>query len=450
MWVVQYVIGEWLMSKIIIIGANQGALVLGELLGKQGYDVTLYEKCSKEDVSYPWHDNMSPSTFVRAGLPIPPKSVATVKDKDWFFIPPTKQSELGMKVPEERRDIKTKRRPLNDWLYERTKDYAKINYGVWVKRAVFEGERAVGVELGDGTFVTADLVVDCSGANSVIRENLPLELGFENKLDPNCTFQVRRIFVKRNNNAPDPKHTHTLYMRHLGEKGITWVADDKENGVVDVLVGRTGELSDETYKRALDDVMNDFPIITDEITVGGELVTIPIRHVTAKLVADGFVLLGDSAFMTIPMMGSGMASSILAAKILSEVLAGKDDFSKENLYRYQVQFMKENGGKNSGIDVLKNWMIDIDANALDFLMNKKIIGEKEFSAAGSGNGIKLGFSDIMQKVKAGFFRMPLLFKLISGVSKMKKQMAIAAEIPTEWDEKEFNAWRTKYEANFKN
>ncbi len=437
------------MTKIVIIGANQGALVAGELLAKQGYDVTIYEKKPREEVAYPWHDNMSPSAFVRAGLPIPPSDVATVKDKDWFFIPPTKQSELGMKVPEDRRDIKVWRRKLNDWLYDRTAEYADIRYGVEVKRAVFDGEEAVGIELEDGTVISADLVVDCSGANSTVRRNLPTELGFENELDPNCTFQVRRVFVRRNEGATAPKHTHNLYMRHLGEKGITWVADYEEEGVVDLLVGRTGELTDETYRRAIEDVKKDFSIITDDVILGGELVTIPIRHVTAKMVADRFVLLGDSAFMTIPMMGSGMASSILAAKILSETLDGKDDFSKENLYRYQVQFMKENGGKNSGIDVLKNWMIDIDADDLDFLMNKKIIGEKEFSAAGSGNGIKLGFSDIMQKVKAGFFRMPLLFKLISGVSKMKKQMAIAAEIPQEWDEEKFNDWKMRYEENFR-
>lgn len=437
------------MKRVVIVGANQGALVLGELLGKQGYQVTLYEKKEEGQVAYPWHDNMSPSAFVRAGLPIPPEGIATVKRDDWFFIPPTKQSELGMKVPEERRDLRVLRRPLNAWLASRTKEVANICYQTPVSKAVFEGSKAVGVELMDGTFVPADLVVDCSGANSAIREQLPVELGFENKLDPNCTFQVRRIFVKRNNEAPAPKHTHTLFMRHLGEKGITWVADYASEGVVDVLVGRTGSLDDVTYMRALNDVKKDFGIITDEVVAGGELVTIPIRHVSASLVADSFVLLGDSAFMTIPMMGSGMASSFVAAAILSEVLGGGEDYSKENLYRYQVQFMKENGGKNSGIDVLKNWMIDIDAKKLDFLMNKQIIGEKEFSAAGSGNGIQLGFGDIMAKIKAGFFHMPLLFNLIGGVSAMKKQMKIAAQIPDRWDKAAFDKWRKAYEKNFR-
>ncbi len=436
------------MSKIVIVGANQGALVSGELLGKQGYEVILFEKNKKEEVAYPWHDNMSPATFKRIGIPLPPQSIATKKDKDWTFIPPDKKSSFGMKVPDDKRDVKVLRRPFNDWLYERTKELATVNYETEVECVIAENGRVCGVRLADGTEVRADLVIDCGGANSSVRRKLPKEFGIENELDPHCTFQVRRTFFKRNNNAPAPKQSHSLFMRHLGEKGISWCADYPEEGLVDVLIGRVDALSDETYKRALDDVRREFPIVGEEAVFGGDLVTIPVRHAASLMVADGYVILGDSAYMTIPMMGSGMAGSMLGAKILSEVLDGKNDFSKSNLYRYQARFMKEIGGKNSGIDVLKNWMIDIDSDKLSFLMNKGIVGEKEFSSAGSGNGVKLSFRDIMQKVVAGFRHMPLLFNLISAVTKMKKQMAIGNAIPETWNEAEFAEWQKEYEKNF--
>ncbi len=434
------------MSKIIIIGANQGALVAGEFLGKQGYDVTLYEKCKKEDVSYPWHDNMTPSTFKRIGIPVPPENVAAVKDKDWCFFPPDKKTNFMMKVPEDRRDVKVQRRPFNDWLFERTKNYAEIKYETEVDSVLYDGKKVSGIRLCDGTEINADLVVDCGGANSSVRRKLPKELGIETELDTKCTFRVRRIFVERNNDAQPPEKSHNLYMRHLGEKGITWCADYPNENVVDVLVGRIDVLTDEAYKRAVDDIKNTYPIVTDKIVAGGELVVIPLRHAASLMVADGYVILGDSAFMTIPLMGSGMASSLSGAKILSEVLDGKDDFSKKNLYRYQVQYMKEIGGKNSGIDVLKNWMINIDEDKLSFLMNKGIIGEKEFSSAGSGNGVKLTPADIMQKLAAGILHLPLLFNLIGATTKMKKQMAIGAAIPENIEG--FPQWQIEYEKNF--
>ncbi len=436
------------MSKIILIGANQGALVAGELLGKQGYDVTLYEKNKRDEVAYPWHDNMAPATFERIGIPYPPESVAVKKDADWTFYPPDKKTNFAMKVPEDKRDFKVMRRPLNDWLYERTKGFAKINYETQVNCVIYKGGKVCGVKLADGTEVSADLVIDCGGANSGVRESLPKELGIETRLNPHCTFQVRRTFFKRSGNAAAPEKTHNLYMRHLGEKGITWCADYPKDNVVDVLVGRIDELTDEAYNRALNDIRAAYPIVGDEVVCGGELVVIPLRHAASLMVADGYVILGDSAFMTIPLMGSGMASSMLGAKILAEVLDGKDDFSKENLYRYQAQYMQEIGGKNSGIDVLKNWMIDIDADKLSFLMNKQIIGEKEFSSAGSGNGVQLTFGDIMQKLAAGIGHLPMLFNLIGATTKMKKQMAIGKSIPAQWDEAAFKQWQAEYEANF--
>lgn len=417
-------------------------------MGKQGYDVALYEMNSKNDVSYPWHDYMAPATFARIGMPIPPENIAKPKDKDWTFIPPDKKTSFSMKAPEDRRDISIMRRPFNDWLYERAKYYAEINYETAVKSVICENGKVCGVELADGTKVSADLVVDCGGANSSVRENLPEELGIERNLDTRCTFQVRRTFFKRNNDAPAPEKSHNLYMRHLGEKGITWCADYPEDGVVDVLVGRIDKLTDETYNRALNDIRTTFPIVGDEVVCGGELTVIPLRHAAALMVADGYALLGDSAFMTIPLMGSGMASSMLGAKILSEILDGKDDFSKANLYRYQVKYMEEIGGKNSGIDVLKNWMIGIRADKLSFLMNKEIIGEKEFSSAGSGNGVQLSFGDIMKKLIAGIGHLPLLFNLIGATTKMKRQMAIGKSIPAEWDEKAFLLWQQEYEKNF--
>ncbi len=437
------------MSKIIIIGANQGALVAGELLGKQGYDVTLYEKSKEDDVGYPWHDNMTPSTFERIGIPLPPEPIAKKKDKDWTFIPPDKKTSFQMKVPEDRRDVKILRKPFNEWLRNRTMDYAKINYEAEVKSVIYENGKVSGVSLVNGEKIYADLVIDCGGANSSIRRSLPDELGIEKELDTKCTFQVRRVFFKRDNSVTPPEKSHNLYMRHLGEKGITWCADYPEDGVVDVLVGRIDELTDETYERALNDMKSTYPIISDEAVCGGELVVIPLRHAASLMAADGYVLLGDSAFMTIPLMGSGMASSMLGAKIISEVLDGKDDFSRENLYRYQVQYMKEIGGKNSGIDVLKNWMINIDSDKLSFLMNKGIVGEKEFSSAGSGNGVKLTPTDIIAKLCAGIFHLPLLFNLIGATTKMKKQMAIGASLPEKWDELAFKQWQEDYEKNFK-
>jgi hypothetical protein len=110
--------------------------------------------------------------------------------------------------------------------------------------------------------------------------------------------------------------------------------------------------------------------------------------------------------------------------------------------------MLEMGAKHSGIDMMKNWMLAVDADKLSFLMNKRIIGEKELSSGGSGQAVKVGFKDIMIKMKNGITRLPTLFNLVNTLKVMKKQMAAAKEIEPQYSPSSFAAWQKKYSKRF--
>ncbi|HRR89948.1 MAG TPA: NAD(P)-binding protein, partial [Eubacteriales bacterium] len=54
--------------KIIVIGAGQGALVAACNLAAAGHSVDIYEKCSAENLSYDWHDDVEEAVgHVRVG-----------------------------------------------------------------------------------------------------------------------------------------------------------------------------------------------------------------------------------------------------------------------------------------------------------------------------------------------------------------------------------------------
>ncbi len=431
------------MSKIIVVGANQTGILCAELLGKQSHEVHVYEKCEKDVVAYPWHDDMTPSAFARIGIDMPPSDMYH-PNRDIVFISPDKKTKLAIDFPNEGRDISIWRRPLNDWLYDRAKDYATFHYGVEVSGAIIKDNWVKGVTLDNGEKVEADLVVDCSGVNSVIRRNLPDEWGIPHEVNPANVFVIKRYFFKRN----DIEGVNTrmnLYLKHLGENGISWCIDHPENDTIDVLVGRTVGLTDENFDRALEDIKQDFPAISDQVAFGGDKAIIPVQRAISLMVAGGYCLLGDSAFMTIPMIGSGMATSMIGARILSDVLSENLDFSKENLYKYQVAFMKEVGASNSGIDILKNWLLSIPAKDIDFLFGKKIISEKELASVGDASGIKLGLKDILTKVANGITRIPLLLSLVGALNRMEKQIKIANEIPEKWDAQSFAKWQSRYD-----
>ena len=43
-------------KKIIVAGGGHGGIAAGALLAKNGFDVTVYEKCERKDIGYDWTD----------------------------------------------------------------------------------------------------------------------------------------------------------------------------------------------------------------------------------------------------------------------------------------------------------------------------------------------------------------------------------------------------------
>lgn len=113
-----------------------------------------------------------------------------------------------------------------------------------------------------------------------------------------------------------PGASQKIYLKHKNENGISWCFLKKDDETSDVLVGRIGSLSDETYENAIADLKEDNPVIGNKVSGGDAIFEIPVRRPLSNLVANGYVLLGDSACMTIPIIGSRIGSGLKAAKCL--------------------------------------------------------------------------------------------------------------------------------------
>ena len=61
--------------KIVVAGAGHGGLSAAFTLAKNGYDVTVYEKCPENDLGHDWGDFFDMKAFAAAGMPLPSKGV---------------------------------------------------------------------------------------------------------------------------------------------------------------------------------------------------------------------------------------------------------------------------------------------------------------------------------------------------------------------------------------
>ena len=341
---------------------------------------------------------------------------------------------------------------LNEWLISLLPDDVELYFDACVTRALTDGDVVYGVEFSNGETFECDLVVDCGGVNSLVRCSLPQNFQIQNEVSANDKFFVRREFFARPENCPLPKHPKKIYLKHKNENGISWCFLKKDDETFDVLVGRIGSLSDETYENALADLKEDNPVIGDKVSGGDVIFEIPVRRPLSNLVANGYVLLGDSACMTIPMLGSGMASGMKAGKMLSDVIsspATENPFSVENLYRYQARFMKEIGGKHAAVDMMKNWLLNSKKGDVDFLLGKGVVSRKVLIEASAGHMIVMSPAEMAQAAVKGIKKLPLLLNLAVLLQKMKKECKTASNMPKYYDETAFSKWEEKYEKPFR-
>ena len=303
--------------KIAIVGAGIGGLAAARLLARGGAQVTVFERADGvESMRYDWHDDVDPNVFAECGLPVP---AGSFPKKDWTFI----ASNGGARsMHEERPDVSVMRRELNRLLVDEARAAgAEVRFSSCVSELLLSGGRVVGV-VADGREVSADLVVDSSGVDSPLKKALG---GLVSGHEKDEVFRVFRAFYARAENSK-AKYSNKVYLKHLGEAGISWVIED--GGETDVLIGRVGELSEPCLARALTERKGQNPIIGEELVRGGGRYVIPVRYPATRMAADGYVLIGDSAFMTIPMLGSGIACSLNAANMLTDACKTDLNFVK--------------------------------------------------------------------------------------------------------------------------
>ncbi|MCL2631461.1 MAG: NAD(P)/FAD-dependent oxidoreductase, partial [Firmicutes bacterium] len=340
--------------KVIIAGAGIGGIYAGERLGELGFEVVVYEKAkSVKEMRFDWHDVVSPKIFRRLGLPIPSEHFKVLP---YSFVTPYEKFIKRLPAGDPDPDISLERVPLNEMLYNHAKAYAKFEFGKTVTAPIVKDNRVVGVVV-DGKEEYADFVLDSAGIYSPVRKNLPKEFNITEIKDEE-RFSAYRAFYNRAD-VPEPEHTNKAYLKHFGGKGLSWVLLDDDTSKVNVLIGRLDSLNDSEREELLADLKANNPIIGEGITRGGFTTLIPLRYPATRFVANGYAGIGDTAYMTIPMKGSGIASGLISAHLLWETLKEAMDkgenspniFNIETLWNYQVKCYMEFGAKHCAVDI---------------------------------------------------------------------------------------------------
>ncbi len=239
---------------------------------------------------------------------------------------------------------------------------------------------------------TAKLVVDCAGVTSVLRTNLPISSHIERRIDRDDLEATGRYIYNFEQDHEDLTFFDPDYcIIHLDQKlapgGYGWVFPKGKNKV-NIGLGVQQKAFDIRNKEMgvhpnLTTLINEYvkfnTVIKNPTLANGTMDDgnawgtwqVSVRRQNDCMVANGYMLVGDSAWMPKPLDAGGIGPAIIAATI-----AGKDavesiqsnDTSEKSLWKYNKHFINDYGYKTAGLEVFRRMLQGLTNDQINYGM----------------------------------------------------------------------------------
>ncbi len=438
-------------KKIIVAGLGHGGIAAAAMLADAGYDVTVYEMKAVGTLGYDWTDIFDPKALKIAKIPMPDEDKYEYKE-DMTFVSSNGVSKLYQHVPHDELEIKMERKDIYDHLIKNAVDKGvKIVYECEVQKPIMLGNRVAGIRTSKGDFF-ADLIIDACGMNSPVRRNLPSSLMIQKEITRQQKVTIYRAFYNKASDV-EVADKFKVLLRPQGTESIAWVASEEEH--TDLLIGRFEDYDMDDVEEFAEWLRPDNPRLGTEVVRGGQFVEIPVRHPLSVMVADGYAAIGDSAFMTVPLIGSGIANSLKAARILAETVINDptQGFGVEALWKYQVLFFKHLGTGLAPLECVKNLMFKFTPEDLDYCFTSGLLTDYNVTMTANFGSFYdvidfFDINDLLNKAKQACSDITFLKKFINTGNKISLVTATCLAIPRRWDRKLVEIWAKGYDKIF--
>lgn len=441
------------MSKrIIVAGGGHGGIAAAAILAEKGYDVTVFEQKKREDMGYDWTDIFDRKGLFACNMEMPSEDKYLLKN-DMTFFNPSRTVRVKQHVPEDQLEIQMERKDIyNHIISHAEKRGVRFEYETAVEGPVLLGGRVAGIRTSKDVEY-ADLVIDAAGISSPVRTQLPSCFGIQNRVEKFEQFYVYRGFFNKTAEVEGDKFR--VYLFFEDKTQVCWVADD--GTYTDVLIGRFEPFDMNEVNRTLEELRKINPDLGTELLRGGQFVDIPVRQPLGVLVADGYAAIGDSAFMTVPVIGSGIANSLKAARVLADAV--DDDraglYTAETLWKYQRGYYKILGRGLAPLAIVKLMLTRFTPRQLDYMFEHEILNSDDMTIGADSTSL-WAFTQGMLKPEAmikkivGVNKNPgVALKVAGMIAQISAVAAAAGAMPLKYDRKLVNKWVKVYNACFR-
>jgi flavin-dependent dehydrogenase len=288
----------------------------------------------------------------------------------------------------------------------------KFDFEINLTGLLYEGNQVTGVQGIDNKTKqpykkTGKIVIDATGITSMLRNQIQNTTKIERKIDRRDIESTGRHIMYFEKGEQDLSEFNPDYcIIHLDQDiapgGYGWVFPKGENKV-NIGLGVEKTILDKRNKRLgkndnVSSLIEEYlhrnkaiknpRLSTDPIDKNNATgnFQVSVRRQNDCLVANGYMLVGDSAWMPKPLDAGGIGPALVAGTLIGKVVAEaieSGDVTERGLWKYNKEFINEYGYKTAGLEIFRRLIQTLTNDQISYGM-KHFLGNLDVEAISKG------------------------------------------------------------------
>ncbi len=432
---------------VVVVGAGTAGSMTAKTAAKAGLNVCLVDSKSRSDIGEKvCGDAVGKHHFDRLGLSYPKGGELETRIEGIRINSPDMQTTFTVKS--ETYGFILNRRRFGQRLLDDAIDTGAMLIDSTIatkpetKDGFVTGVTAKDREKHSTIQLQSKVVVDASGFTAILRKCLPAEMGIDLQVDNEDVEACYREIRQLRSGSFDQNYCEIYLDQTQTPCGYYWIFPNGENrinvGLGVAMVKGFPNPKSQFYEHILPHSM-----IKDSTLVKGGSWYVPTRRPLDCMTGNGIVLVGDSACQVNPIHGGGIGPSMMGGSMAGKAIISaieEDDVSREGLWQYNRDYMKNYGAKQAGLDIFRLFLLKgIDNEDISYGMKSKIITEDDLLKVSEGENLRLTISDKTRRAFYGLGKVSMLRRLRYAAGMLKKMKAHYIDYPR--SPEGFEKWR---------
>jgi len=288
----------------------------------------------------------------------------------------------------------------------------EFEFEINITGLIYDEQQVIGVQGIDNKTKqpfkkTSKIVIDATGVTSMLRNGLKNSTKVEKRIDRRDLESTGRYIMyfdqgQKKLSDFDPDYCIIHLDQDIAPGGYGWVFPKGDNKV-NIGLGVEKSFLDKRNKRLgkkdnVESLMKEYlhrnvAIKNAKLSEDPEdannnsgIFQVSVRRQNDCMVSAGYMMVGDSAWMPKPIDAGGIGPAIIAGTIIGKNVAEAleaNDTSEANLWKYNLDFIKEYGYKTAGLELFRRLVQQMSNEQISYGM-KHFLGNMDVESISKG------------------------------------------------------------------